>query len=87
MRAVAGRASKSTGAFYQNWETQAGYVLELVPYMLRSNAGLDPLASTDELKEAEPDRTSQRPSWRRMQQRSEPPSWNGGRHALRASLT
>lgn len=35
VRSITKRAGRSTGAFYHYWETQADYVRDLVPYLMR----------------------------------------------------
>ena len=41
VRAITKRARRSTGAFYHYWDTQADYIRDLVPYLMRWEAAVD----------------------------------------------
>lgn len=54
VRAVTKRARRSTGAFYHYWETQADYVRDLLPYLMRWDAMLEQDPALDLVQTVEP---------------------------------
>jgi AcrR family transcriptional regulator len=55
VRAVTKRARRSTGAFYHYWETQADYVRDLLPYLMRWDAMLEQDPALDRIQAAAPE--------------------------------
>ena len=54
VRAITKRARRSTGAFYHYWETQADYIRDLVPFLMRWDARVDGDPVIEQVQAAEP---------------------------------